>query len=157
MCLRHTQHFLLCTQLFSVCTCGKCNRGTLGHPSRDRISWTRRLSQVWPHIAARLVFYLMKYDHITPAPVKHDLLLAQYRIETKHCWPSPKDSREGTRLHPRNNAGWKQREKKLYTLDKREFAVCGPLALNCLLMEIRLSEGLKAFKRSWDSHISQQV
>ena len=120
--------------------------------------------------AARLVFNLRKYNHITPALVTLHRLTVKYRIEFKHCWSSSKDymaRHQPTSTHIQEMTPWRSKRYSIRsneeralkvpkfkhdTLGKRAFAVYGPLAWNCLPKEIRLCDEIE-FKRNLKTHL----
>ena len=119
--------------------------------------------------AARLVFNLRKYDHITPALVTLHWLPVKYRIEFKTLLivfkglhdKAPTYIQETVTPPKSKIYSIRSNEERVLkvpkfkhdTFDKRAFAVYGPLAWNCLPKEIRLCDEIEAFKRNLKTHL----
>ena len=114
--------------------------------------------------AARLVFNLRKYEHITPALVTLHWLPVKYRIEFKTLLivfkglhgKAPTYIQEMTIPSKSKRYSIRSNEERVLkvpkfkhdTFGKRTFAVYGSLAWNCVPKEIRLCAEIEAFKRN---------
>ena len=123
--------------------------------------------------AARLVYRLGKYDHITPALITLHWLPVKYRIEFKILLlvfkglhnmapsyikemlvPAITNERYPKRLKQRlNNSCLLKVPKVKTTSGKRAFAVNGPTKWNELPSDLRLCDEIEVFKRKLKTHI----
>ena len=119
--------------------------------------------------AARLVFNLRKYDHISPAFVSLHWLPVKYRIEFKTLLitfkglhgMAPQYIQE--MLVESNNSRYKTRSSNgrgviipkvsHKTFGERAFALCGPSAWNKLPLDLRMCDEIESFKRRLKTHL----
>ena len=114
--------------------------------------------------AARVVYKLRKYDHITPALISLHWLPVRYRIEFKTLLLVFKglhgvapiyitemlDRATNSRFCLRSNNACVLRVPKCNhnNFGKRAFAVCGPMAWNALPSSLRSCDEMEIFKRT---------